>query len=80
VELVKKKRQKFILQTYPKKQSEWAPMHRKKLKNLWTYIIPTACDICGVKPEHSRLIPYGKSWRISHVIQIFSVIWKPHCL
>jgi hypothetical protein len=29
------------------------------MENLCKHILPTASAICGVKPEHSRLKPYG---------------------
>jgi hypothetical protein len=34
--------------------------------------MPSASAICGVKPEHLRLKPYGNQRRMVHVIQIFS--------
>jgi hypothetical protein len=45
----------------------------KKLnKKLWRHVVSSASFIYEVKPEHSRLKPYGNSWRSCHVIQIFS--------
>jgi hypothetical protein len=44
----------------------------KWVRILWRHVVSTTSVICGVKPEHSRLKPYGNPWRICHVIQIFS--------
>jgi hypothetical protein len=47
-------------------------MQRNEKKNVKTCSNTTSA-ICGVKPEHSSLKPYGNQWRMCHVIQTFSV-------